>query len=85
MIPANSFLKDVRAKRKKVELTEKNCLNSTFFYFSLTSFTKKLTGIKDFAYFVTFVTIVIKLNLAKFVIDNLKNYIVKSFFLFKII
>ena len=64
MIPANFFVKDDREKRKKVEFRQFFPVNSTFFLFALTSLIKELAGIKDFAYFVTFVTIVIKLNFA---------------------
>ena len=61
MRSANLFLKDVRAKRKKVELSKKlSKLNLIPFR----SFKNKLADLKDFVYFVTFVTIVIKLNRA---------------------
>ena len=40
---------------KKVEFLEKNFQNSTFFLFALTSFWKKLAGLKGFVYFVSIV------------------------------
>ena len=61
-----SFSENVRAKRKKVEFRQFFSYNSNFFLFAVTSFLKKLAGLKDFVYFDTFVTIVIKLNLAAY-------------------